>query len=120
MILKTSSDKEYVSLYVRLLQNVYGFTNRETEVAIAIVYRYCILDKAKDQLSKPNREKFNTFAELKKPEVLKLITKELKMDFLVFKTYLSNLRDKGFFKNHELNLDFVPPFPKAKIEIWIN
>lgn len=118
MTIKVTSEKAFVYSYVQLLQGRYGFTDRETEVASAMVLKLTVLTRAKTKLKvAKTREAYDPMLELKKPEVLAQVVGTLNMDFTVFRTYISKLKTKGFFNGGGINTDFVPDSGTANIKI---
>tara|TARA_R110000744_G_scaffold312424_5_gene419770 strand:+ start:5169 stop:5534 length:366 start_codon:yes stop_codon:yes gene_type:complete len=109
MTVTADSEKEYIRKYLLALQGLMGFSPRELDVAVLMVYRYKMLVRLQSKLkNKKAKEDFDPFQELKMPEVLGAITKELNMSFGVFKNYIRGLKAKGFFDVGSINSICVP------------
>lgn len=109
MIIKAYSELEYIEKYLTALQGLMGLSARELQVAVLMVEKYIILDRAKQNLKTKNaRETFDVIKQLKSPESLQAMTKKLNMSFPVFRNYVSGLKHKGFFKNGTINPVCIP------------
>jgi hypothetical protein len=120
VVIETKTEREYVYRYIQTLQGLYNLTPRELDVAVAIVYRYRILEKARSKLaSAKSREEYNPMNEVKKPATLKVIYTELGITFDVFRRYVSILKDKQFFLEGRISPNFIPDATKSRVEIWM-
>jgi hypothetical protein len=117
-----SDERSYVFSYVQLLQAKYKLTDREAQIASLLVYRYRILESVRSKFStKKKREEYDPMVELKKPDTLKIITKELDMDFDIFRNYIKILKSKQFFVKGSIAPEFIPVGDVTTITVrWKN
>tara|TARA_R110000851_G_scaffold87648_1_gene191073 strand:+ start:27763 stop:28158 length:396 start_codon:yes stop_codon:yes gene_type:complete len=109
MIVKSSTEKEYIEKYLKALQGLTGMSDREIAVAASMALRYVQFTRIKETFkTQAGKDSYDPMTELKKKEALNEITKELNMSFPVFRNYVSALKRKGFFKGGDINPACLP------------
>jgi hypothetical protein len=120
MVISASTEKEYVTKWIQLLRHLYGFTARETEVAIEYSLTYRKLELIRDQLKGEGRkESYKPMDVLKSEQVLKKMTANLQMDFDTFRAYTKSLKDKGFFAGGTLAANFILAEDTATVTVTL-
>jgi len=120
MELHATSEKDLITKYVTLLGTLASFNKRETEVAIAFVLVYRRIKELQDSQDDDTPEEeiiTDIMTELKAPDTLQNMVKKLDMPFSSFRKYVAYLKQKGFFKEGDINPMFIPDGDTAIIKI---
>ena len=120
MELHATSEKDLITKYVTLLGTLASFNKRETEVAIAFVLVYRRIKELQDSQDDDTPEEeiiTDIMTELKAPDTLQNMVKKLDMPFSSFRKYVAYLKQKGFFREGDINPMFIPDGDTAIIKI---
>ena len=120
MMILTSSSREYVYSWVMLYKAFYKLSYRELMITQELVYRYYLLVRASDKMSKKDAEKYDPYVRFKKKDIMDEACANLNISFIVLRNYLKILKAKGVFTDTGFAEDLVPSSNKDTITVCLN
>lgn len=113
--LKTEGLREFYTTYMRLQSVKYHFNVREISIAGELLYfrnkyKHSPLERFtyEGEDDKPIPMELSLMDQLKDKETLHNIVKSLDMSFVVLRKHIKGLKEKGFFKNGDIDKKFIP------------
>lgn len=120
MVINVTTEKDFVTKCLTMLGALSKWSKKETDVAIAMVLVYRMLQKRKTMQDEntPEEDRIDVVMDkVKQKEVLANLALYLDMPFTSFRNYVSKLKSKGFFIDGTINPMFLLEGSSISVEI---